>query len=165
MTHTQHLNEVAIECMTQLSQLNIPYGNVRGFAVNKRALKRWGRCSKRPEGYYIQINDILCDGKHDDGLRETLMHELIHTCPGCMNHKAPWKVHVSKVNAALGMNIKRCNSAEDKGVEEVEVIERKKYNYICEGCGYKIGYARQCKFTRHPELYICGRCGGKFHRC
>ena len=62
-----------------------------------------------------------------NGLKNTIIHELLHTCVGCMNHKAKWKFYADKVNRAYGYDdIKRTSTADEKGVKEV--IRKRKVN-------------------------------------
>lgn len=154
----QYLWEVTIECMRELDALNIPYGKVREVTINTRAKRRWGQCREVRGLYYISISDRLLENK--DGLKNTIIHELLHTCPNCMNHKEPWKAVASKVNKAYGYNIKRCSGAEEKGVEPVEY----KYVFKCKKCGVEVKQMRASKFTRNPRNYKCGCCGGEFER-
>lgn len=53
-----------------------------------------------------------------DGLKNTIIHELLHTCKGCMKHTGEWKQLAEKVNRYYGYNIKRCDSADEKGISE-----------------------------------------------
>lgn len=162
MSNADYLNAIAKDCMVQLDHIGIPYGNIRDFTINTRA-RRWGQCQRRPDGYHININHLLCDGNHEDGLRNTLYHEIIHTCDGCMNHKAKWKGYAAMVKDRLGYDITRTNSAESKGVDPADVKPREsvKYKFRCEGCGGVIRRRRASKFTRNYMYYRCGRCGGK----
>lgn len=45
------LTAYAIECMTELDNIGIEYGNIIEFTVNTRAKKRWGQCKAVPGGY------------------------------------------------------------------------------------------------------------------
>ena len=166
MTEQERLEQVAEECMYQLSYLRIPVGNVRGFTVNRRAISRWGQCKQRPEGYYINISSILCDGKHDDGLRSTIFHELIHTCPGCMNHGEKWKHWAAIVTEHTGLIIQRADSCEDKGVDRDLIRSKRnyKYEFKCNGCGAIVKRERASRFTKNYEHYVCAKCKGKFTR-
>ena len=81
------LRQVAKICMQELDALGIEYGNVVRWEVNTRAKKRWGMCSKACGGFAIQVNGRLLDDDADlNGLKSTIIHELIHTCKGCWNH-------------------------------------------------------------------------------
>ena len=163
MERQQYLWEVTVECMRELDALGIQYGKVREVTINTRAKSRWGQCRKRNGLYYINISEHLVGNiEYKDALKNTLIHELLHTCPDCMNHREPWKAVADKVNKAYGYNIKRCSSAEEKGVEPVE----KNYQYMfrCTGCGQKVGRMRASNFTRNYKDYKCGCCGKKFER-
>lgn len=51
-------------------------------------MKRWGQCTcLGGNNYAISINVILLrDDTNIDGLKNTIIHELLHTCPNCMKH-------------------------------------------------------------------------------
>ena len=119
------LETIAYECMEKLDALAIPYGNVTEISVNYRAKSRWGQCRHGKDGTHsININAELLDERNDvRGLENTILHELLHTCPGCNNHGEIWKTYAEKVNAAYGYNIKRCSDAYEKGIAGAEKSE------------------------------------------
>ena len=160
----RNLDEYAIQCMEELDAIGIEYGNIIEVKINTRAKKRWGQCRAIPGGYSINISAILLDERNDEqGLKETIIHELLHSCKGCMNHGENWKRLAAKVNRAYGYNIKRCSSAEDKGVqEETRPVNMRTVNYIikCNQCGHTYTRTRMSKIIQHPERYRCGCCGG-----
>lgn len=160
-----YLNQVAKECMAKLDAINIPYSKNVDFNTSKRYKVKWGQCSKRYDGYHITINNILADEKYHDGLENTLMHELLHTCPGCMNHGALWKAYSRMVFNYYGIDITRTNSSKEKGVDESLIKhEPIRYRFKCEGCGQIINRRRESKFTRNYTHYVCGECHGKLMR-
>lgn len=88
----RNLEDVAIECMEMLDRIGIKYGNVKEVIPNSRARSRWGQCKIVPGGFQININvDLLDERNSIDGLKETLLHELLHTVSGCFNHGREWK--------------------------------------------------------------------------
>lgn len=91
-------------------------------------------------------------------LHDTIIHELLHTCPDCMKHGDNWKRWALKVNRKYGMDIKRCSSAEEAGLQ---VFTAKKANWIvtCNKCGQEYVYQRAGKVVQSPERYRCC-CGG-----
>lgn len=152
--------EYAIRCMEMLDDLNIPYGNIKEVTVNTRAKRRWGQCKGIPGGFAININAVLLDENiPDDGLMNTMLHELLHSVPGCMNHGAKWKAMADKVHKAYGIQIKRCSNAEEKGVPTEISNARYKYFLKCPKCGVIFRYTRMCGAVEHPELYHHTRCG------
>lgn len=158
-----HLNEIACECIETLNEIGVPCGHIVEFTVNTRAKSRWGQCCLRPDGFHININAALCDGKHDEGLRQTIFHELIHTCPGCLNHKSEWKRWAYVVGKHTGLVIKVSNSEADKGFDPSEVVLRRrqnKYKVYCKKCGHAWLYERKTRCVQHPELFHCS-CGGR----
>lgn len=86
------VNVIAIECMRELENIGIKCGNVIKIDVNTRSKKRWGQCQKIGNNYIIEVNQILLREDTDiDGLKNTIIHELLHTCKGCMKHTGEWK--------------------------------------------------------------------------
>ena len=60
-----------------------------------------------------------------------------------------------------GYEIKRTDSAEDKGVIESTRQIEYKYQFRCEKCGKVIGRTRASRFTRNPEWFTHRCCGKK----
>ena len=144
----------------------IPIGKIREVQVNGRA-RRWGRCTKRPDGtYVIQINAcLLMDDVDDMGLMDTLVHEVLHTCDGCMNHGPLWKHYADIMNRKYGYNIKRLNSASEKGLESVR-LSRAKYIIRCLDCGEVYTYEREGRAVKLIKRYgfnsgCSCRCGSR----
>lgn len=162
------LQKIATECLKELDAIGIKYGKIVEFKVNTRAKKRWGQCKTISGGFSINISYVLLDENNSiDGLKNTIIHEILHTCKGCLNHGEMWKRQAAKVNKAYGYNIKRCSSADEKGVE---VDDRKtepkkiKHSFRCKTCGTVVNRTRESKFTKHYTHYRCGKCGGCFEK-
>lgn len=162
----RELNEVVAQCKAELDAIGIRYGCVLQFTVNTRAKHRWGQCKKVPGGYIINISRrLLGEDVPLDSLKNTVIHELLHTCKNGYGHKGAWKRLADRVNTAYGYNIKRCSSEEDKGVEaETEPAKEPKYRLVCEGCNTVFERYRASRLTKNPEKFRCGICGGIIRR-
>ncbi len=85
------LNIYARICMFELDCLKIKYAKNLTLKVNTRAKTRLGVCKKSGDCYEIEIAAILLDERTpEEYLKNTLMHELLHTCYGCMKHTGRW---------------------------------------------------------------------------
>ena len=161
------LNMYASICMKELDSVGVKYGSIKKFVVNTRATSRWGNCSgNKVNGFTIQISAVLLDECNDEiGLKNTIIHELLHSCDGCMNHGPEWKKLADRVNCLLGYNIKRCSSASEKGVVEDHRLDNKhQYVIVCEKCGCAYTRQRFCRLVEHPEQFRCGRCRGNLRK-
>ncbi len=150
-------------CRRDLDFLRIPYGTVSKWEINTRAKRRWGQCKQIAKGeYIISISHrLLEDAADEQALKDTIVHELLHTVPGCMNHTGKWKQLAERVNrACAGYHIQRVTSETEKGLEHLE------YRYIlqCTQCGAMAFRCRAGSFVKHPERYRCALCGGAFQR-
>jgi len=171
------LQKVFQNCITMMDEIGIDYGKITEIKVNTRATRRWGQCCHNPTGRYengypvytnsINISAILLDERVPiEALQNTIIHEILHTCPGCQNHGPNWKRRADKVKRELGYNIKRCDSNADKGVSNSVVAEYHKPKYIvkCTGCGREVGHQRMCDIVKYPGFWCCGVCGSRFER-
>ena len=157
------LQKLADECQADLISIDIPYGRVKLWVINYRSKARWGLCKKRPDGYFeIEIAEaLLQDGVSDIAAKNTIIHELLHTCPGCLKHTGRWKMYADKVNRLLPQyHIKRITSTEEKGVEDRRKTPVYRYILRCAACGKEIKRQKKTAVVEHPEYYRC-KCGGK----
>lgn len=98
-------------------------------------------------------------------IRNTLLHELLHTCPGCLNHGPKWKAYAALVQKQLGYNIVRAggDKDEDSAIEQARQQKRAscqtQYFLICTQCGQEFIRYRKSNLVLHPEKYRC-KCGG-----
>ena len=68
-------------------------------AVNRRAVTRFGCCICKDGRFTIELTARLLDAP-EQACRQTLAHEILHTCPGCRNHGPRWKHYAQRMNAA-----------------------------------------------------------------
>ncbi|WP_050008408.1 SprT-like domain-containing protein [Butyrivibrio sp. WCE2006] len=151
------------ECLSEISALGIQIGTIKEWKINTRAKSRWGQCKMEIDGTYsIQIAQMLLIDERisEKACKETIIHELLHTCNGCMKHQGRWKKYAQMMNQQYGYNIKRVTSGTEKGVENYKPDSRSvKYVFTCGGCGAKIYRKRDSKFTRNYRYYGCTKCG------
>ena len=165
MKNIEYLKKELEVCKQMAVESNIKIGKIADIKINTRAKKRWGQCKRTPNGAYIISisNRLLADNVADDGAINTIIHELLHSVKGCMNHGENWKREAKKVNRAYGINIKRGASAEEKGVEEIEETPKAiKYQFECKECGKVYSRVKASNFTKNWQNYRCGCCGGEF---
>ncbi len=173
----EELNEILAEMEEILRGLGIPLSSRISpeLQVNARAKRRLGCCryfpsaDSLPKGispplqnggwYVIEVSASLLETP--DRLRQTICHELLHTCRGCRNHGELWKFYAARVNEALGYQIQRLAPAEGEAVP----LRREEVKYVleCQSCGAKICRSRLSKAVKRPWCYRC-KCGGKLKR-
>lgn len=156
------LNKYLAVCMRELDGLGIKYGRISAVNPNYRAKKRWGQTKALYNGTYdININiRLIQDDISDESLKSTIIHELLHTCDGCMNHGEKWKRLANRVNRRYGYNIKTSSTASEKGCSDYKIERIPRFILSCNNCGCKITYYRTCKTIQNYKRYSCGRCGG-----
>lgn len=154
------------ESQRDLASLNIRTSNVRNWSVNTRAKARWGYCVKVSKGLFdIQIAAaLLQDDVDDQAVKDTIVHELLHTISGCFKHTGKWKQYANTINRLLPQyKIKRGSSYEEKGLEDLRPKPQCRYILKCLRCGSEIGRQRMSAAVEHPEHYRC-KCGGRLTR-
>jgi len=159
------------ECMDELENLHIPVcRNVR-WKINTRSKNNWGMCSILHYDMYFDFQieiavHLLENPDAFDSLKNTVIHELLHTCPDCFCHTGLWKKYAEKVNRAYGYNIQRCVTKEEvKQFKRTSLCEYRqeetvKYRVQCVECGEHWDYRRAGKIVKIYKRCTCGRCGG-----
>lgn len=157
---------LARSCQRDLAALCIPWGKVRNWSVNTKAKTRWGLCMKVSRGVFdIQIAaSLLEDAIDDQAAKDTVVHELLHTVPGCFKHTGKWKQYAELINKLIPhYSIKSCSSYADKGVEDLRGAPAYRYILKCEQCGREVRRQKKSAVIVHPEYYCC-KYGGKLKR-
>lgn len=167
------LNEYAENALHMAKNCGIPYGIITDFSVNKRAKSRLGRTTKNGDIYRIEIScDLLDDRNEEKGLYNTLLHEILHTCKGCMNHGAKWKEYGEIIRKKYGYEIARVATYGESGICDEVIKELKEYRenrekvkhiIRCKKCGYEFKRKRKSKFTENYTGYRCF-CGGELEK-
>ena len=149
------------EVMAQAWALGIPLSKsiAPHVRINSRAATRFGCCKYEGGRQIIEVASRIADGP-EESCRETLAHEVLHTCWGCRNHGKRWKEYAGRMNLAYGYHISRTSTNEKMGVEE-----ERPYKYLlrCESCGAEFKRLRASALTREPGSYHC-KCGGRIKR-
>jgi len=171
MERIQELFERTIE---ECIRAGIPLGRFqKEVYINNRAIRRWGACKhvgttrffegRRPI-FRIELSARLAEYGTDSDVRNTLAHELLHTCDGCLNHGSLWNRYARKMNETYGYHIKSRANGDEMEAQELHGERHSIYRYeaTCVGCGERIYRMRRSKFVEHPEAYRCRRCGGAF---
>lgn len=149
------------ELRTELRALGIPVSKKLDdhVGINTRAKRRLGCCYFSKAGCRIEVSAGILGQR--ELLRLTLVHELLHTCPGCRNHGAKWKLWAQRAGEAMGLDIRRTVPVEeDAGPLRQEAV---KYVLVCESCGARIQRKRMSKAVKYPWRYRC-KCGGRLRR-
>lgn len=151
-------------CINEVKNAGIQPGNIVSWSINRRAKKRWGLCTKHKDGTCeIQIAEALLEDERisEQACKETMIHEILHSCDGCMGHTGLWRKYASMMNDMYGYNIKRTTSGSEKGVEDYAPTRQLAYRYCfkCRRCGQIIWKKKACKFTKYHRNYTCLLCG------
>lgn len=148
--------KVYSDCCAICFSFDIPIADEIHLKINTRAKRRWGLCRYISRGVYeIEISDrLLNDDVSEEATFNTMIHELIHTCPDCMNHGKEWKKWADVINRNTNYNIKRTTSYAEKGVEP----PAPKYIVGCRTCSHKWYYNRAGAVVQNFAYYKCPYC-------
>lgn len=129
--------------------------------VNTRAKRRFGLCTRTRGGLYefeIEINHQLLNADESSAMN-TMVHEILHTCKGCMNHGKLWTSYANKMNKMFEYNITKTSSYEKLGLEK----PKPKYLIKCKNakCTVEIPRYQKSKTVTHIDRYACPKCRGK----
>lgn len=112
--------------------------------------------------FEITISEYHLKNGHD-AIMETLVHEVLHACKGCVGHGKQWQAYANMVNRIYGYNITRLGSY-NNGYRLPK--KENKINYIveCIKCDNIFKRIRKSKLVTETYRYSCGSCGSSLIR-
>lgn len=149
------LNSLFKELKEEVKDL-VPYSNKidDNVRISKRAFRFLGRCTKNwlKDSYFITVSQPLLNTNNTKLIKETLIHELIHTCKNCFNHGNNFKYFMYVVNNETDYNvtINSNNKEYAKQVENFRKNSKPKYKITCVKCGmvtYRSRLNKNIKYT------------------
>lgn len=156
MTQTE-LDSLLAAVIGEAEQAGIPISSSISptVAINHRARSRFGCCRRMAGSFQIEISAFLLEAE-DRMIRQTLAHEVLHTCPGCADHGPRWKNFAARMNLLFGYRIRRADSPEALGVEDARTP---RWLVVCTACGRELPRMKRSPLVLHPRRYRCA-CGG-----
>ncbi len=159
------------ECVAEIINCGFDTGYVKSITSNSRFTRRLGQTSIVNDYYSwddsrrrfdIEISDkVLTDEYPTIYTKEVILHELIHTLPGCFNHGEQFKAVARVLNRRYGYNISRVASSSSVACL---APQEHKYEIQCPACG-KIFYRdRMSDFVKNPQNYRHSNCGKELIR-
>lgn len=106
------------------------------YTINYRAKKRFGQCCDKKD---INISSWLLEIGSDEDIKNTIIHEILHTFSDAVGHGAKWQYYANYVNARTKYKISRCGSINEVYQKANKVRPTTKVNYnweiTCRQCG------------------------------
>lgn len=151
----KNLEEYVERSQALLDSLKIPY-RLAHVSYNGRITRKWGYCRKVDSNHYeISIATVLGDDDSpDESLFSVLLHEYLHTCPGCFNHGKKWKKYAKYIKSSVGIKIKQSQTADSLGIDS-------KYYVKCRRCKQKTWYT----FRPRNQEQVCPYCNSRKLTC
>lgn len=158
MNNQKKANNLLEKAVKMVEDAGISPGKIEKNVRLSKAKKTWGTCKKKhdTQTYEISIMEKLLES--EEGSLNTMIHEVLHTCEGCMNHGKTWKKYAEKIRRIYNIEITRTSSR--KGELTLDLKNDSKYHFKCESCNMDIFRTRKSKFTENYQNYRC-RCRGK----
>jgi hypothetical protein len=151
-------------CLKEVKAAGIKPGKIVGdVLVNKRYSRRWGTTTTRRQGK-PDCNHVISVSPHllltdEKSIKNTLVHEILHTCDGCQNHGELWQHYAAIMNRKYGYKIQTKTSNEEKGMV---IPPNAKYCFRCKKCNKLVFHYKHCNMVDNPDFYVHRNCGGTF---
>lgn len=119
MVDIETANKMLQRAINQTLDVGIKCGKIMPtLKINQRASSFWGKCHivtqyKGENIYQIEVSKHTLDG-NEESIMNTICHEVLHSCDGCMNHGVIWKTYASRMNRKYGYDIKRSSTSAEQ---------------------------------------------------
>ena len=152
-------NEILQECY---SKYNAP--TIYRIDYKDKSKSYWAKIGfkKNLPGYFLRIGGLFSMIPNEDlaqtRFQSTIIHELIHTIPGCMNHGRKFHYICNLVNRRYPeYQLQTSTDPKSFGIEEEALeIRKPKYKIICLNCGKEYIYYKKPRY--HISDYSCSKC-------
>ena len=121
------------------------------------------KCNRLTKKYTITFSKVYIN-LSDKHIKDVLMHETIHTLPGCMNHGPNFKHYMYIVNCTLGYNVTVKDSTTEAAALKKESLKEVPTVELRCSCGCELVVRATRKVAKHPENYCCKKHGLTLHR-
>lgn len=165
----KNLDKLFQESLADIKTIGIPVGNIVKINVSNMKKNTWAYCYKIPTmdgnnpNYGIDVSPrLVMDDVSDQSLKDTIAHEILHTCKGCWKHQGQWKRYANIVNNFYKgkYHIQTRESPFDKGIS---LDESYRYVIRCNKCSKEVGIHKKCKTLMTVKENRGGCiCGGMF---
>lgn len=171
----KRLKEAFISCKQEIEAVGLNLGTITELKINTRATSRFGRSYFNSLGECrIEISALLLYPDIPDSmLKQFLIHEMLHTCPGCMEHGAIWNKNAELLNTTYGYTLQRVVPEEtakfvlshapgNENTADADALSAPtgliRHKLICPNCNYTIIRQRNSSLVQHPEEFLCPNC-------
>lgn len=137
-TILQKLNRLAKESEQELASIGLGDKIKKdiSYTINYRAKKRFGQCCNKRD---INISSWLLEVGTDKDIKDTIIHEILHTFNDTRGHDVKWKYYAEYVNSKTDYNIDRLGSKYQvyNHANKIPPQEHKHYKWeiTCTKCG------------------------------
>ena len=154
------------ECIEELYRIGIYPKPFKQWREIDHSQGVWGYCCDLGNGAFgLELQkDLLNDGTDDAALKDTIIHELIHTLPGCFDHGSQWDEIAARVRAAYPAYLLLPAGGTNR--YRIEYTERPVCTWHCPNCGWSTAdFSKRRKHRKtDPVAYQCPLCKGRLKR-
>ena len=149
------------ECKQELASIELDSKIPKeiSFNINFKAKNFLGVCRNKKK---IEITSWLLTYGTDKQIKNTIMHEIIHTFKDTVGHQKSWKRYAQTINTKLGYSISVRSSIREiynEANAQDDYFKRYRYKIVCKKCGKTMYYMRLKKYYFYNQMRHTS-CGG-----
>ena len=150
------IERIFTKVVADAKAVGVPHGPVVGLEVRHRR-NEVGLCIPRGDGFVIAFSEVYAT-LDDDEVADTLMHELIHTCPHCLNHGQIFHKWAGLVNHLKGYHVTtKARGAAYQAARHADVVAKHDLVVLACPCGCRLEVSRNRAVAKRPGNYLCRR--------
>lgn len=165
----RNLQEIYKECVQECKDAYIPIRDDKVISIeveNKDEVGYYGACdithSDNNLIFNIYINSLFLD---EDcpliELKDTIIHELIHTCPRCGIHGKTWMKYAKIMNEKYGYELTTSKDNDEIFHKDKPILHK----YVCPKCESIANFRTEHPECDEPNTYvICPFCRSHYKK-
>ena len=158
MTNLRNLQEIYNICLKECHNANIPIKdkNIIDIGiVDCNLVNYFGICisQTKVDDFIIFVrSDLMDESCPINELKETIIHELIHTCDGCWKHTKTWMKYARILNTKYGYELTTSKDKDTVFHKEKPILHR----FVCPKCSSI--YNMRSENSIPNSYYVCPFC-------
>jgi predicted SprT family Zn-dependent metalloprotease len=159
------LNDLFKKCKKIFDEMGFPTDQITGLKFNNRVSNAIALCrlvNRRGPGlksFNIEFSSKMFHSLSEEGLINTMLHEMVHSLPGGFSHGAKFHDYARMLNDKYGVNVETYYKHK-YDINTDEIMDNFKYVLRCQKCGATFGKSRFSDMIVHPNNYRHSGCGG-----
>jgi SprT protein len=120
----------------------------------------WGYFAKKGNNYFIRYNPFLFGRYFEEGIKDTIPHEVAHYAVTRLTPHQRCKPHGNEWQSVMALfGIENPSVTHQSDMTGIPCRRQRRFSYVCRCGKVELSATRHNRLQHHGAKYICRKCG------